>query len=122
MLSHALNKIVLFLVVVTLGSFLLKQLPKKESVAAKIVIFSKASCFYCFRAKLFFREKNLSYKEVEFDKNSPQDLALLKKFTEQAGTKLKPRITVPQIFIGKKHIGGFTDLIKLSDKELKKIL
>lgn len=93
-----------------------------KQVADKIVIFSKATCFYCKKAKLFFQKKKLSFKEIHFNKNSEKDLALLNSYAIKSKAQIGPIITVPQIFIGKHYVGGFSDLRELSDKDLQVLL
>ncbi|MDF1760209.1 MAG: glutaredoxin 3 [Coxiellaceae bacterium] len=69
---------------------------------ADVVIYSKAVCPYCDRAKDLLGQKGVSYTEKRIDKN-PDDLA-------QMLDKSNGRRTVPQIFIGDHHVGGFDDL------------
>ncbi len=69
---------------------------------ADVVIYSKAVCPYCDRAKDLLGQKGVAYTEKRIDKN-PDDLA-------QMLDKSNGRRTVPQIFIGDHHVGGFDDL------------
>ena len=109
--------------IIGLFSFLAcKEIKLEKEKSAEIVIFSKDSCVYCLMAKGYLRKKNLRYKEIKFKKNSAKDLSLLKSMIKQTHSKLKKNITVPQIFIGNNHIGGFNDLVKLTDKKLKDFL
>jgi len=69
----------------------------------KVTIYSTRICPYCVRAKNFFSKKSIVYKEIMID----SDIALMREMIEKTGRK-----SVPQIFIGDYHIGGFDDLIE----------
>jgi glutaredoxin 3 len=82
---------------------------------AEIIIYSKDYCPYCEKAKKLFEIKGKEYKEIDIT-HDPETAI---KLVEMAGG----RKTVPQIFIGGKHIGGCDDLYALNDKgELDKLL
>jgi len=72
-----------------------------------ITIYTKEGCPYCVRAKALLESKGLVYKEVNVG-NDPEKRASLSK--KSNGSK-----TVPQIFIGDKHIGGCDDLIDFNN-------
>lgn len=74
---------------------------------AKVVIYSKTYCPYCDRAKALFKSKNVSYDEIKVD----DDPALYTDLKNRTGM-----MTVPQIFIDDKLIGGYTDLAALDQK------
>jgi glutaredoxin 3 len=61
-------------------------------------------CPYCQRAKQLLTGKNVAFKEIDVD----DDARLREEMTERSG-----RRTVPQIFIGDRHVGGFDDLYAL---------
>ena len=87
-----------------------------------IVVFSRATCFYCMKAKRYLELKKLSFKEFSFNRNSKEDLERLQSYAQKSGAQFGPIITVPQIFIAGHHVGGYTDLIKLSDQKLKNLI
>lgn len=66
-------------------------------------IFGRPGCGYCVRAKQVLEMRNLPHKYVDMMREgiSPADLAK---------TIGKPVRTVPQIFHGEQHIGGYTEL------------
>ncbi len=68
-----------------------------------VTIYSKDYCPYCRGAKQILHKKGIQFTEVdvEFD-NQKRD-----EMIERSG-----RFTVPQIFFGDKHIGGYDDLVK----------
>lgn len=67
----------------------------------EIVIYTGRFCPYCTMAKKLFQRKGASYTEIDVDAKPGLRQELMEK------TK---RRTVPQIFIGERHIGGFDDL------------
>ena len=69
----------------------------------KVVIYSTRICPYCMRAKNFFEKRNITFDEIRID----QDSAQMQKMME-----MSKRQSVPQIFIGDYHVGGFDDLIE----------
>ncbi len=80
----------------------------------KVVIYSTRICPYCVRAKNFFTKKGIEYTEFMID----SDITLMREMMEKSGRK-----SVPQIFIGEYHIGGFDDLIEHDmDGKLEELL
>jgi glutaredoxin 3 len=71
---------------------------------ATITIYSKTPCPYCVRAKSLLAQKGQSDNIKEIDITS--DPAHLQEMLDKSGG----RKTVPQIFIGDTHVGGFDDL------------
>ncbi|MBP5984864.1 MAG: glutaredoxin 3 [Brachymonas sp.] len=70
-----------------------------------VTIYTTAVCPYCVRAKQLLQKRGVTQlHEVRVDKN-PAEKALM---MERTG-----RRTVPQIYIGDKHIGGCDDLMAL---------
>ncbi len=71
----------------------------------KIEIYSKTTCPFCIRAKRLLDGKGLTYDEhvIDFGGEGRQEMI------QRSGG----RTTVPQIFIGGRHIGGCDDLIEL---------
>jgi glutaredoxin 3 len=73
----------------------------KSSKGNVIEIYTGPNCGYCQRAKALLNRKKLPYRE--FDISVPDHhLELLRRV---------PRArTIPQIFIGERHLGGCEDL------------
>lgn len=69
-----------------------------------IIIYSTPICPYCVRAKDLLTRKGQSFTVIDVS-----DDAERQKMIEKAGG----RRTVPQIFIGGVHVGGFDDLSAL---------
>ena len=70
-----------------------------------IVMYSTQMCPYCDRARLLFQRKQVAIQEIKIDEHPEQRELML----QRSGG----RRTVPQIFIGDRHIGGFDDLAAL---------
>ena len=73
----------------------------------KVVVYTTSSCPYCFAAKRLLSQKNVRFEEISVD----GDPAGRAKMSERAGG----RRTVPQIFIGGRHIGGCDDLYAMEE-------
>ncbi|WP_332765557.1 glutaredoxin 3 [Pseudomonas koreensis] len=69
-----------------------------------VVVYSSDYCPYCSRAKHLLASKGVAFEEIKVD-GKPQ---LRAEMTRKAG-----RTSVPQIWIGEKHIGGCDDLYAL---------
>lgn len=72
-----------------------------------IKLYVTSHCPFCIRAKQFLQTKHLSFELIDLT-NSPQELKALKETTHWR--------TVPQIFVGKTFIGGYTDMVKLDEE------
>jgi glutaredoxin 3 len=70
-----------------------------------VVMYSTAFCGYCQRARNLFERKGAAVREIKIDEDARERDVMLKK---SGG-----RRTVPQIFIGDRHIGGYDDLAAL---------
>jgi glutaredoxin 3 len=71
-------------------------------------------CPYCQRAKGLLTQKNIAFSEI----NVEEDV----KFRDEMIARSNRR-TVPQIFLGDKHIGGCEDLFALNDSgELDRLI
>ena len=69
----------------------------------KVTIYSTRICPYCVRAKNFFDKKEIPYEDIMVDQDPEQLQTMMEKSQRQS---------VPQIFIGDYHVGGFDDLIE----------
>jgi glutaredoxin 3 len=70
----------------------------------QITVYAAGWCPYCQRAKQLLTRKNLHFKEIDVD----DDESLRREMAARSG-----RRTVPQIFIGDRHVGGCDDLYAL---------
>jgi len=74
-------------------------------MTAKVTMYSTAVCPYCVRAEALLRQRGVQdIQKIRID----EDPAERDRMIEITG-----RRTVPQIFIGDKHVGGFDDLSAL---------
>jgi glutaredoxin len=69
-----------------------------------VEIFGSNTCTYCAKAKQLCSEKVLPYRYMNIDEDEDA-------FNQLIG-RIKTWKTVPQIFIGPIHIGGYDDLVK----------
>ncbi len=80
----------------------------------KVIIYTTEVCPYCVRAKALLNKKQVKFEEIKIVNDEMREAMILK-----AGGKR----TVPQIFIGDKHIGGCDDLYELErQKKLDDLL
>ena len=70
-----------------------------------VTIYTKAYCPYCIRALRLLEEKRATVEEFDISMGGPKRAEMLAR---SAG-----RSTVPQIFVGERHVGGFDDLAAL---------
>lgn len=72
----------------------------------KVRVYSKETCPYCVMAKNLLAQKGVNdIEEIRID--------LLPEERDKM-IEITGRMTVPQIFIGETHVGGFDDLAKLN--------
>ena len=69
-----------------------------------ITIYSTAICPYCVAAKNFLRSKGLSWTEVRIDIDPAERERMMARAR---------RTSVPQIFVGDVHVGGYDDMMAL---------
>jgi len=74
------------------------------SKTPNIIIYSTSYCPYCVRAKDLLTRKGLSFTEILIDEDDQKREEMIAKTN---------RMTVPQIFIGEQHVGGYDDLYAL---------
>lgn len=73
-----------------------------------IIIYTTKICPYCVMAKRLLDRKGVVYTEINVDEPALREEMISKS----------NRRTVPQIFIGDRHIGGFDDLYALDRQNL----
>ena len=72
-----------------------------------IVLYASEFCPYCRRARTLLDGKRVTYAVLDVDR----DPVFWRTMTERTG-----RHTVPQIFIGDRHVGGCDDLFALEQR------
>jgi glutaredoxin 3 len=69
-----------------------------------VTLYTTRFCPYCIRARSLLDEKNVAYTDIAVDEHPH----LRQEMMERSGQR-----TVPQIWIGEQHVGGFDDLWRL---------
>lgn len=72
-----------------------------------VTIYSTRVCPYCMRAKALLQSKHVTYTEFLVDTDPSR--------REEMENKSRRR-SVPQIFIGEQHVGGYDELYALDRK------
>jgi glutaredoxin 3 len=78
-------------------------------MASKVTLYTKQQCPFCVRAKRLLDRKGVVYDEVSVEGNDELRIWLVEK---------SGQMTVPQIFVGERSLGGFSDIDAL-DREGK---
>ena len=74
----------------------------------KVTIYTTAFCPYCHAAKALLKKKSVPYSEIDVSYDPDE--------RRRMTAKANGRRTVPQIFIGQSHVGGFDDLYDLDQR------
>lgn len=72
-----------------------------------VVMYTTAWCPYCARARALFQSKGVAFTDIDIEA------------TEGARAQMQQRsgrTSVPQIFIGNRHVGGYDDTRALDDR------
>ena len=80
----------------------------KTEVQSQVVIYSTLLCPYCNRAKALLRRKGVAFIEIDVGMDAQKRSEMM--------ARSDGRCTVPQIFIGDRHVGGCDDLHELDDQ------
>ena len=75
-----------------------------DTTSSDVVIYTKDYCGYSAGAKALLTQRGVAYREIDVTRDS----RLQAEMIERSG-----RHTVPQIFIGDRHVGGFDNLAEL---------
>ena len=75
-----------------------------------VVIYSVDYCSFCKKAELLLKNKGINFKKIDITQNEDEHRKKLGEYYDIQG-----RVTVPQIIIGGKRIGGFDVLEKLEN-------
>jgi glutaredoxin 3 len=70
----------------------------------QVVMYMTEYCPYCIRARRLLHGKGVTLAEIPVDRDDGQREAMVER---------SRRHTVPQIFIGDRHVGGYDDLAML---------
>jgi len=78
-----------------------------SDAAPQVLMYATSWCPYCTRARQLFRQKGVAFTEIDVDQVEGARAAM------QARTG---RTSVPQIFVGERHLGGYDDTRALDQK------
>ncbi len=81
--------------------------PESDASSPAITLYTSAICGYCVAAKQFLKTQGLAWNEVRID----LDPAERERMVARAR-----RTSVPQIFVGDTHVGGYDDMMALHRK------
>lgn len=70
-------------------------------MSKEVIIYATGLCGFCHAAKRLLDNKGVEYETIPVDKDAGKRQEMMDKSGRQ---------TVPQIFIGDHHVGGFDDL------------
>jgi glutaredoxin 3 len=74
----------------------------------KVIMYSTEFCPFCIRAEQLLKSKGVAeIEKIRIDLDPEQRMEMMKK---------TGRRTVPQIYIGETHVGGYDDLVQLDYK------
>ena len=73
----------------------------------EVTIYTSAVCPFCYWAKDLLQKKSVSYQEIRIDLEQGQAEVMVQR---------SGRMSVPQIFIGDIHVGGYDDMAALDRK------
>lgn len=69
-----------------------------------VTMYTTAVCPYCVAAKNFLKSRGVAWTEVRVDMDPAARKAMM---------EMSRRTSVPQIFIGGTHVGGFDEMVAL---------
>lgn len=69
---------------------------------ARVEIYSKMFCGFCYSAKRLLDDKGVDYEEYDITMGGPKRAEMIQR--------ANGRTTVPQIFVDDMHVGGCDDL------------
>lgn len=75
-----------------------------DITSPRITIYSSAVCPYCMAAKNFLKSKGHAWTEVRIDTDPAE---------RQRMVAMAKRTSVPQIFVGDVHVGGYDDMMAM---------
>jgi len=71
---------------------------------AKVVMYTTAVCPFCMQAERLLKSKGVEIEKIRVDLDPPRRQEMMQR---------TGRRTVPQIYVGSHHVGGYDDLAAL---------
>ena len=75
-----------------------------KALAAPVLMYARSWCPYCDRARELLQHKGVAFQEIDIETQPGQREEMIRRSGQH---------TVPQIFIGDRHVGGSDDLYAL---------
>lgn len=72
--------------------------------AVPVVMYATGGCVFCLLARRLLKKKGVAFQEIRVDRD-PEQWDVMEA---RSG-----RHTVPQVFAGERHLGGYSDLAEL---------
>jgi glutaredoxin 3 len=80
-----------------------------------VVLYTTSWCGWCRRARQLFTDKGVAFTDI--------DVEMVPGAREEMHARSGGRTSVPQVFIGERHIGGYDDTRALDEQgELDRLL
>ena len=76
-------------------------------MSAKVKMYSTRFCPYCMHARMLLENKGVEFEDIAVDGDAER---------RQEMMTLSGRHTVPQIWVGDTHVGGYDDLAALEQQ------
>lgn len=76
-------------------------------MTAHVLMYHTAMCPYCVRAERLLEAKGVEVEKIRVDLDPDQKVIMMQR---------TGRRTVPQIYVGETHVGGFDDLYALDQQ------
>lgn len=76
----------------------------------EVLIYTVDYCPFCEKAKILLEDEKIPYKEIDITSNEAEYREKLGEYYD-----IKGKVTVPQIIIGNKRIGGYDKLKELHE-------
>jgi glutaredoxin 3 len=70
-----------------------------------VTLYTTVRCVFCDRAKGYLRARGVAFEEVDVSDDAVARAHLIERSNGQR--------TVPQIFVGDVHVGGYSDLVRM---------
>ena len=80
----------------------------KKLTRPEVTMYTQALCGYCSAARKLLKSKGVDFEEIDVTLNAKRRREMI----DRSG-----RHTVPQIFAGDRHLGGYDDIAELDRQE-----
>lgn len=82
-------------------------------MVGEFIVFSREGCTFCDKAKTLLTKKGLEYKVISLEGNHLGNKVAFRSAIEKRIPEGIEFSTLPQIFVGDRHIGGYTELVRI---------